>query len=433
MEIILVLLLVVLNGFFALSEISLLTSQKSRLETLKSKGVRGAGPALKLLDSPEQFLSAVQVGITLIGVVSGAYGGLAIADQVAPYIEKIPLFEPYAYRIALTVTVAIVTYLSIVIGELLPKTIAVNSPERIAVMVAPVIQVFTRITYPIVWFLSISTSFFQRILFIKSVVNPSMTEEELKTMIRMARTQGVLEARESEYHENLFRLSDRCADQIMTHRSKIASLSESATNEQIEALIHETGYSKFPVFGLHLDQVAGMLYISDFYLKKGLPGFTLKSILREPVYLQESMGGLQILEEFRKTRNYIGVVLDEYGTFAGLITIHDLMENIVGDLPEADDLPDEEVVKREDGSWLIDGSFQIDELERIIPDLSLNPEEFDFRTLAGLVIEHLGHLPKPGERIHFRGFSFEVMDLDGKRVDKVLISRDKKPLIDPED
>lgn len=425
MEIFVIGVLILLNGFFALSEIALVSSRKTRLEGKRKKGAKGAASALKLLERPEQFLSAIQIGITLIGIVSGAYGGVALADDIAPTVQKVSFLQPYAYQVSIIIVVGLITYFSILVGELLPKTIAMTNPEKIAVSVAPVIYTFSRIVFPLVGFLSLSTKLLRKLLFIKNPPGQTVTEEELRAMIRMARVQGILEKKESEYHENLFRFADRRASHIMTHRSKVISIELHSSKEKTERIIRESGFSKYPVYNKNIDNLVGILFARDFFEKYDIPGFKLARLVQAPIYIQESMDALRILELFRKKKKYVGIVVDEYGIFSGIITLHDLLENIVGNLPEADDMEQPQVVKREDGSFLIDGLFKMDELENILPELHENADEAEYTTIAGFILYHLGTIPKAGEYINQNGYHFEVVDMDGQRIDKVLVYKEK--------
>lgn len=422
MEIIVLFLLMMLNGFFALSEISLVSVNKNKLEQLASRGSKNAKIAMQLLEQPERFLSAIQVGITLIGIVSGAYGGIALSEKFTPVLAKIAFLSPYAGTLSVVLVVGIITYLSIVIGELVPKTISLNNPEPIVLAVSPVIKVFTSITSPIVTLLSISTKLLLRMMFIKPKPGQTISEEELKMMIKLANKQGVLENEESEVLHNLFRLADRRANQLMTHRNEVEWIDVNDSNDAIQQQIKDNAYSKYLVCDTEIDDVVGMVSITDYIDHYLSPNFNIRSIIKKPVYIPENMTALKVLEQFRTNKIYFGVVVDEFGSIQGIMTLHDLAESIFGELPDMTDLYEPDIIKREDGSWLVDGSIQLDELADDIPVGEVFARDRDYNTLGGFVMDRLQKVPRSGDQFVYKGLSFEVVDMDGHRVDKVIIS-----------
>lgn len=422
MEVVIILLLTLLNGFFALSELSLVSSKRTKLEHKAQQGSRGARTALKLLENPSHFLSAVQVGITLIGIVSGAYGGTTLALRILPLFQGVQSIAVYAEEIAFTITVTLITYLSIVIGELLPKSIALSNPERIAVGVAPVVSVFTRMTYPAVMFLTFSTRLFLKLFLIKENPEQSISEEELKLMIKLANQQGVLENKETELHQNLFRFSDRRATQIMTHRNDLIWLNVNMSPEDVHNIIRENGYSKYLVCDEDIDSVVGVISLGDYVEQNEKEDFKLQELIKQPVLIPENLTALQILDAFRREKSYFGVVVDEYGSTQGVITLHDLVESILGYLPEQEDDDEPEWMRRDDGSLLVDGAMLLDEFIEIVDleELAELPE--DYTTVAGFVIDKLKKIPVTGDHVIVENYRFEIIDMDDRRVDKILIT-----------
>lgn len=423
MEIIIVLVLIVLHGFLVLGEIALLTAKRSRLESEKMKGNRNASIALGLLDNIDNYLSAMQIGITLISIVEGAYAGVAIGKHLEPLVSLIPALAPYAEQISLSVVVTLITYLSLIIGELAPKYIAIQYAEGLAIAIAPVMNFITRVTGPISVFLSWSTKMFMRLLFIKPNEQQSVSEEEIKLMVKMANQQGVLEQKESEFIQNILRFADRDAYTIMTHRNDVEWLDVNAPIEENDHIVYESGYTKFLVCDDTIENILGVVKLRDYVDNRSKPGFDLRNIVTQPLYLPETMNALKILERFRKERNYFAVVVDEYGSTQGIITLHDLTENIFGALPDVDDKEGPAIVTREDGSLLVDGTIPIDELRETIALKEFDFEDADYSTLAGFILYKLSEIPKVGDLMEAEGYRFEIMDMDKSKIDKVLISK----------
>jgi putative hemolysin len=424
LEVVILLLLTVLNGLFSLSELALISSKRTRLEHKAQHGSHNAKIALKLLEKPNDFLSAVQVGITLIGVISGAYGGAALSAKLAPTFAALPYLSPYASQVAFVIVVAIITYLSIVIGELVPKSIALSNPEKIAIQVAPFIKLFTKIAYPIVAFLSISTKFILKMLLIKENQEQSVSEEEIKTMIKMANQQGVLEQKESEMHQNLFKFTDRRASQMMTHVSDVVGIATDTPTAEIRDIITENGYSKYPVYDGEPDNIMGVLHVTDFVQKAQKRNFNLTTSARPAVFIPENLTSIEILELFRKEKSYFGVVIDEYGSTEGIVTLHDLMEHIFGNLPDEDETDEPNIIKRDDGSYLVEGSMLIEDFVEQISIEIPDEERQEYETVAGFFIYNFKGIPHSADKFSFDGYTFEVVDMDDRRVDKVLVTKD---------
>lgn len=423
MEIIIVLVLIVLHGFLVLGEIALLTAKRSRLESEKMKGSINAAIALNLLDNIDNYLSAMQIGITLISIVEGAYAGVAIGKYLEPVVALIPSLAPYAEQISLSVVISIITYLSLIIGELAPKYIAIQYADWLAIAFAPVMNFITRLTGPISRFLSWSTKMFMRLLFIKPNEQQSVSEEEIKLLVKMANQQGVLEQKESEFIQNILRFADRDAYTIMTHRNDVEWLDVNAPLAENDHIVYESGYTKFLVCDDTIENILGVVKLRDYVDHYKKPGFDLRQIVTQPLYVPETMNALKILERFRKERNYFAVVVDEYGSTQGIITLHDLTENIFGALPDLDDKEGPAIVTREDGSLLVDGTIPIDELREMITLKEFDFEDADYSTLAGFILYKLSEIPKAGDTMETEGYRFEILDMDKSKIDKVLITK----------
>lgn len=423
MEIAIILVLIFLHGFLVLGEIALLTAKRSRLEGEKMKGSANAAIAVRLLDNIDNYLSAMQIGITLISIVEGAYAGVAIGKQLEPLISLVPALAPYAHQISISTVIVLITYLSLIIGELAPKYIAIQYAEALAIACAPVMNFITRVTGPFSLFLSWSTKLFMRMLFIKPNEQQGVSEEEIKLMVKMAKQQGVLQPKESEFIQNILRFADRDAYTIMTHRNDVEWLDINAPAEENDKIVYESGYTKFLVCDDTIENILGVVKLRDYVDHHKKPGFSLRTILTQPLYVPETMNALKILERFRKERNYFAVVVDEYGSTEGIITLHDLTENIFGALPDLDDTEEPAILTRDDGSLLVDGLIPIDELREIVSLKEFDFEDADYSTLAGFILFKLSEIPKAGDFLETEGYRFEIMDMDKSKIDKVLIKK----------
>lgn len=425
MEIIVLLLLILLNGLFAMSEIALVSSKKIRLEDMAKKGSGGAKVALKLLSEPERFLSTVQIGITLIGIIAGAYGGLELSKDLQPHVENLGVPQKFSDDVSLIIIVSAITYLSLIIGELVPKTIAFNNPEAITVRLSPLMWVLSFIAKPLVWFLSFSTKIILKLFRIKHTDKPPVTEEELKLMIEQGGKYGVLELKESEMMKGIFRFGDRRAYSVMTNRQDIVWIDINDDIETIRKIIYSNSFSKYPVCNENLDNIVGIILVKDFLKKYATEEkFDLRDIITQPLILPDNILATKVLEKFRETKTYLSIIVDEYGSVEGLITLHDLVENIFGELPDQSADWQSAIFKREDGSYLIDGSTQIDELKEKF-ELDFEGEEH-YTSLGGFVMYSLNKIPQLGDKFVVGNYRFEVVDMDGKRVDKVLVQRVNK-------
>lgn len=422
MEILIIGLLTLLNGFFSLSEIALVSVKESRIQALADQGSSRARTILALLKDPENFLSSVQVGITLIGIIAGAYGGATLTDDLELVLKSWPAVAQYAHNIALLIVIGSITYFTIVVGELVPKSIALNDPERIALFTAPIIQVFTKLTFPLVRLLSLSTTLIVKLLPIKEGTGDHVSEEELRAIIRTANRQGVLDTQESEAHQNLFRFSDQVAKTLMTHRSDLQWIDSTRPLAEIIAQVKDSHHSKFPVCRAAIEEVHGTLTARDLLEQYTTPGFKLEQVVSAPIIIPESAAAFAILKQFKKSKQYAALVVDEHGQFEGMVTLHDLTEAIMGDLPDEDEDTTPEILHRPDGSLLVGGQVLIGDLNHHLARIVMDEEETGYATVAGYFLGKLDRLPKVGDRIEAEHFAGEVLDMDGNRIDKVLIT-----------
>jgi putative hemolysin len=434
MEIALILLLIIANGVFSGSEIAVVSARKIRLEHLADRGNRQAKIALKLANSPNDFLSTVQIGITLIGILSGAVGGATLAQRLKPAVEQISALQAYSEGISVVIVVTIITYLSLVVGELLPKRIALNSPERIACTVAKPMRLLARFTAPLVHILGISTEFLLKLLGIRASDEPEITEEEIRVLIRQGAASGMFEESEQEMVERVFRLGDRSIKALMTPRTETVWLDLDSSLEDNLANVIGSIYSRFPVGRGSLDNCVGIVRASSL-LSARLSGeeVDLEKILQPPLYVAETTRALNVLEQFKQTGVHLALICNEYGGIEGLVTLNDLMEAIVGNIPSVEYAEDLDIVQREDGSWLVDGLVSIDRVKELLDCESLPKEETGrYHTLGGFALDFLEHIPRTGEHFEWNEFQFEIVDMDGQRIDKILITGKKEEVMSNE-
>ncbi|MBP8823473.1 MAG: HlyC/CorC family transporter [Flavobacteriales bacterium] len=422
MEVLIIVLLTLLNGFFSLSEIALVSVKPARISALADKGNRRARIILELLANPEGFLSSVQVGITLIGIIAGAYGGAALTGDLEAVLHTAGTFGPYAHNVALVVVIGSITYFTIVVGELVPKSIAMGNPEPIALFAAPIIRAFTYATFPVVKLLSFSTTLLMKLIPVREGQGDRLSAEELRALIRTANVQGVLDQAESEAHQNLFRFSEQRARMLMTHRGEVEWVDSTRPLAEVVARVRESHRSKLPVCRGSLDEIEGTLSARALLEQAATPGFRLQHVVEPAIIVPESAEAFHILKRFKKSKHYIALVVDEYGQFAGVLTLHDLTEAIVGDLPDEDEEHTERIVQRPDGSWLVDGQVLIGDLNLRLDRTLINEEETTYATVAGFFLGRLERIPAVGDRIETENFHGEVLDMDGNRIDKVLIT-----------
>ncbi|MBL0284304.1 MAG: HlyC/CorC family transporter [Zoogloea sp.] len=428
MDIVLILLLILLNGVFAMSEIAVVSSRKSRLQNLADDGSLGAEAALSLHHEPSSFLSTIQVGITLVGILSGAIGEAAVADPLAAWIARIPVLEPYAKAVALTITVIGLTYFSVVVGELVPKRLALLAPEGIASLMARPMMILARVTHPLVVVLSGSCSMILRLLGARRKDEPPVTDDEIKVLMEQGAEAGVFHESEQEIVSNVLRLDEQRISAIMTPRRDMFVIDLDEDEAGVWQRIIETSFSRLVVCRGGLEQVLGVLQTGDL-LKKALPGghvtlADIEALLRPPLYVPESVTTQQLLESFRRARLQFALIIDEYGDVQGLVTLTDVLAAIVGELSVPEAPEDRDMLQREDGSWLVDGDVGIERLKSVldIGDDLPGEDEHSFNTLGGFIMHVLGRIPAPTDHFEAAGWRFEVMDMDRNRVDKVLLS-----------
>ncbi len=422
-QILFLVLLIIANGIFSGSETAIISARKVRLEQLSKKGNLRAKLALKLANSPSNFLSTVQIAITLIGILTGTVGAGTIALPLGVFLESVPYLHNYSEPLSIGIVVSILTYLSLVIGELVPKRVALNNPEQIACTVAAPMRQLSRIASPVVHLLSFSTDSFVKLLGIRASEEPPITEEEIKVLIEQGTQAGMFEEAEQEMVSRVFRLADRPIKTLMTPRRSIAWLDIEAPLAENQTEIVESSYSRFPVGEGSLDECVGILRVKDF-LTAHLSGqnISIRAILQTPLFVAESTRVLNVLDLFKQTGTHIALVTDEYGGIEGLVTLNDIIEAIVGNLPDDREISEPQIIQREDGSWLLDGLLSIDDLKTIVDRESLpNEEDGYYQTLGGFVMAYLGRIPISGEHFEVDNLRFEVMDMDGVRVDKVLV------------
>lgn len=422
-EIFLVLLLTIVNAIFVMSEMAIVSVRKVRLQQMANQGDAKARVALELANAPNQLLATVQVGITLLVILSGAFGESVIARRVVPLLNLIPWLQPYSETIASVIAIVAITCLTLIIGELVPKRLALNNPERIASAVAPSMQVLSKFASPIVHLLSLATDAVLRLLGMRPSTEPQVTEEEIKVLIEQGTEAGTFEEAEQDMLNRVFRLGDRRVSALMTPRPDIIWLDLDDSAEINRQIMVDNPHGQFPVCQGELDSVLGIVQVNDL-LSRCLTNqpIDLTATLQRPLYVPENTPALKILELFKQSGTHIAIVVDEYGVIQGLVTLNDILEEIVGDIPSIDEIDEPQAVQREDGSWLVDGMLPVEDFFELfeIPELP-KEQRGNYHTMGGFVVTHLGRIPTATDHFEWQGMRFEVMDMDGNRVDKVLV------------
>jgi putative hemolysin len=408
-----------------MSEIAIISSRKARLEHLSQKGSHRSTTALELANSPGVFLSTVQVGMTAIGIIAGAFSGVTLAEKLVNYLHTIPLTAKYSEFLGFFIVIVIITYLSLIIGELVPKRIAINNPEKVAIIISFPMKLLSIAAKPIVSFLTFSTNIILKLLGVEPSVEPSVTEEEIKILIRDGKTAGVIEKAEQDILNSVFKFGDKKVESMMTPRTQIAWLDINSSGDENLKTITESNFSHYPVCNETIDNLIGIVRIKDIFKdqieKKEL---NLKENLLQPLFVPETSKALKLLERFKETKHHIAVVIDEYGGIQGLVTLTDLVEEVLGEFPGSDQQEEPYAVKREDESWLIDGMIPIEEFKKIFSLETLpGEEEEDFQTISGFIMLQLEKIPHTGDKFESTGLSIEVVDMDGNRIDKVLVKK----------
>ncbi len=424
-EIVIILILIVINGIFAMAEFAIVSVKKTRLQQRADQGDTRAAAALEIVNEPTQFLSTVQIGITLVGIFAGAFGGATVARELAVYFKEFPSMAPYSDLLSIVIVVLVITYLTLIFGELVPKRLALNNAENIASAVAKPMRLLSILTAPLVIILSHSTEAMLRVIQFRKINEQPVTEEEIKIILAESTEAGVFEKAELSMVEGVFELSDRRVDSLMTHRSDIIALDlNDPTNENLRKMT-TSGQSNFPVYDRNLDNIVGMVSVKDVLttmVEGGTPD--IKASVTKPLFAPNALPVLKLLESFKETGVHIALVTDEYGSIQGVITLHDILEAIVSNVRTLGEPVDTQIVVREDGSWLINGNTRVDSIKKILSVDSFPGEEHGhYRTIAGLILFILERIPKTGDHLEVGGLRYEVVDMDGNRIDKVLVTR----------
>ncbi|MDR1706498.1 MAG: hemolysin family protein [Prevotella sp.] len=419
MEIVIIIVLILLNGVFSMSEIAVISARKSSLKSEAKRGSKSAQAAINLSDNPDRFLSTVQVGITLIGILTGLYSGEVLAGDVSSLLMSVGLSADYAFPLAKTGIVIIVTYFTIVFGELIPKRVGMSSAEKVAKLIARPMHFLSIVVSPFVWVLSKSSALMFSLLGITES-DSKVTEEEIKSMVIEGAEDGEVQNVEKDIVERVFNLGDRDLESIMTHSRELVWIDTDMTNDEIIDLISKHPFEKYPVATKNLDHVLGIVHLKDMFGKVESPGFNIKTVIRPIEFFSENMEVYRALEDMKTRHLSYALVCDEFGAIKGIVTLKDILEALVGTILDPYEEP--EIVQRSDGSCLIDGQcsfynfltyFKMGDLYR----------KYDYNTVSGLILDKLGHIPKTGEQIEWKGFTIEVVDMDGTRIDKILVKK----------
>jgi putative hemolysin len=424
-EILFIVVLILLNGVFAMAELAILSARKVRLQQRAEDGDSGAVTALKLADHPTRFLSTVQIGITLVGVLAGAMGGAGLAGPLGVWIGRIPFFANFAQELAVVLVVGLTTFFTLVAGELLPKRLALAYAEKIAISLSRPMNILAKIGTPIVLLLDTTTNLLMRGMNIKKENETTVTQEELKVLLQEGTKEGVFEQAETSMVEGVLRLGDRLVSAIMTPRTDIEWIDLDERLENILSMLTASPHSHFPLARGSLDDLVGIVRAKDVFATKSQTVDVLSSLAVPTVYLPESTPALAALEQLRAAPGNLAIVIDEFGGVLGMVTLFDAMEAVIGVISMEGKPPAPQAVKREDGSWLVDGMMPIDQLKEII-DVDELPDEnrIGYQTVAGFMLAVFKEIPQAGQSKHFGGWRFEIIDMDGLRIDKVLVDHD---------
>lgn len=403
-----------------MSEMAVVSARRTKLETDAKKGSKSAKSALELADNPDNFLSTLQIGITLIGILTGLFSGEAFAADLSVYVEKISFLEPYAYGISKAVIVILVTYLTLVIGELVPKRLGMAKAESIAKFIARPMMMISKIAYPLVWILAKSSSFISKILGLNKTKDSPVTEAEIKAMMKESLDDGELDEAEHDIVERVFDLGDRKISSIMTHRSELVAIDINDSKEVLKRKVEAHLYNTYPVISGKLDNIVGFVHLKSLFVTVTKDDFSLEKIVTRAFYLPENMNVNKALEFFKKERIKSALITDEFGCIIGIVSLKDIMEAIVGEMLEEDELAD--IIKREDGTYIVDGRYSFYDFLAHFDEEELFDEDVNFNTISGLIIDILQEIPSEGQKVRWNNFTFEVVDMDAARIDKVLVT-----------
>ncbi|HEY4784940.1 MAG TPA: hemolysin family protein [Bacteroidales bacterium] len=423
-EILIIIGLIFFNGLFAMAEIAMVSFRRTKLEHEAANGDKKASRALEMANKPGKFLSTVQIGMTLINIFTGVYSGASIASKVSVWLNQFQTLAPYSGTISITIVVITITFFTLIIGELVPKQVGLIRAESVARNFASPLRIFAFIMYPLIWLLSKPGEWIIKFLNIKPSEDSKVTEEEIKAIIKEGAEDGEIQEIEQDIVERVFHLGDRKAGSLMAHRSEMIYLNINDTEEQIKAKIMANLYNVYPVCDGNLDKILGIIYIKDLFtsiLKK--EKFDLLNYIKEPLFILESNTAYEILEKFRESKRHFGLVIDEYGSVIGLVTLNNLLLALVGEIPASDQQEEYEIVKRDDGSWLIDGQLPFYEFVQEFDIQYFDKSKIKFNTLGGFALSNLNRIPHTGEKFSWRNYEFEIVDMDGNRIDKILVTR----------
>ncbi len=421
MELLIILFLILLNGVFSMSEIALVSARKTRLENSAKKGNKGAQIALNLANSPNKFLSTVQIGITLIGILTGIFSGQKITEDVELFVGQFTMLQPYAHSVAVGIVVVILTFFSLVLGELLPKRIGLNHPESIAKAVAVPMKAVSVVTAPFIWLLTHSTEFLLKVLQIKPSADGKVTEEEIKAIIKEGTEVGEVQEIEQDIVERVFHIGDRKVNSLMTHRKSVIFLQLNSSKSEVKKIMLDEMHTIYPVYDQNYDDIVGVVDLKNIFAHIDDDNFSLTNIMKEAPFMMEHTSAYKALEKFKKSGTHYAFITDEYGIFQGVIVLNDILEALVGN---ASDFYKEEfqLIQREDGTWLVDGHYSLHDFLTYF-ELDELTSDYDVTTVSGLIMTELSHIPKQGEKLVWHRFELEVIDMDGAKIDKVLVKK----------
>ena len=421
MELLIILILILINGIFSMSEIALVSARKNRLNFAAQKGSRGAKTALELQSAPSKLLSTVQIGITLIGLLTGIYSGEKITNDMEARILQIPILAEYAGTLSIVVVLIIITFFSLVLGELVPKRIGLTYPEAIATNMAVPMKVIATITAPFIWLLTATTDLILKVFSIKKSGSSKVTEEEIKAIVKEGMEDGEIQEIEQDIVNRVFSVGDRSVSSLMTARKKMTTLDLTDSKDEVKKLVSEDLHNFYPIYDSEEQDIVGIVSLKKLFAEIEKETFNLKNVLTEPTYIAEGASAYKALEQFKQTNIHYALVIDEYGSTQGILTMADILEALVGDISE---FYGEEFLlqQRDDKSWLIDGQYPLPDfltrfgMEEYIKDYEMN-------TVGGLIMHELGRIPKQSEKIQWVNFEFEILDMDGPTIDKILFTR----------
>ena len=423
-EILIIFCLILINGLFAMSEIALVSFRRSKLEHAAANGDKKAARALIMANKPGKFLSTVQIGMTLINIFTGVYSGASIASKVSIWLDQFQLLAPYSGTIAITLVVIVVTFFTLIFGELVPKQIGLIRAETVSRNVAYPLKVFAIITFPLIWIMVKPGEWILNMLNIKPSADSKVTEDEIKAIIKEGTEDGEIQAIEQDIVERVFHLGDRKAGSLMVHRTELIYLNINDSGEKNKNKILNNLYNVYPVCDGNLDKILGIVYIKDLFtnILKQEP-FDILKYVKEPLFILESNTAYEILEKFRESKRHFGLVVDEYGSVIGLVTLNNLLLTLVGEIQSSDQQDEYEIVKRDDGSWLIDGSLPFYEFVQEFDIQYFDKSKVKYNTLGGFALSNLKRIPHTGEKFTWRDYEFEIVDMDGNRIDKILVTK----------